>query len=125
MISFKLELDYSLSFGEMKKWSDALLIGDAIALKCKNCKLVSFPPLRTCKCLSKNRSWVPLSGLASIISITIGLDGCFGLVKFDGANNSVIAKLKGFSNEGKRGQLISSNTSIPQLILEPINQKVN
>ena len=74
-ISKKIELNYNISFGKMSKWLTGLTEGFALALKCSLCEKVSFPPQKICTCGSYKNSWIKLSGVAEIITITSGLDG--------------------------------------------------
>ena len=119
IISKKLDLCYRLSFGEMTKWLEGLTKGKAFALKCENCKKVSFPPQKICLCGSKKNNWLKLSGIADIKYKTKGIDGNFAIAKFRGASTSSIVKLQNFNDQETVGEIISSKKSSPSMILKP------
>ena len=45
-----------------------------------------IPPLRTCLCGSRRAEWVRLSARARVVTQTLGPDGAFALVQFEGAD---------------------------------------
>lgn len=51
----------------LKKYYDSLEEGNVLAMKCKDCKDVVWPPLPTCqKCFSTAMDWIELGGEAII-----------------------------------------------------------
>jgi len=122
IINKKLELSYNLSFGVMSKWLTELTKGQALALKCSNCNNVSFPPQKVCSCGSNRSSWIKLSGVAKILSKTLGQDGSYAIAKFEGCSSSSIVKLKNFKGFESVGKLAPSSVSNPSIILTPTDR---
>lgn len=120
MIDLTLTLDYQLHPGWLAPWVDGILQGKAVAHSCAACGQVSFVPQRTCDCGETEGAWKTLPGTATILNVTDGVDGCFGLVRFDGANTSCVARLSGFTSQPKRGQIITPKAGLPAVIVAPI-----
>lgn len=125
MIKYQLQLDYALAPGWLKPWAAGLLGGEAVARKCGDCGRVSFIPLRICDCGGADGSWITLSGGATILNITRGSDGCFGLVCLDGSDTSCVARLSGFDPDARRGpgarrgQIARPDGDLPAVIINP------
>ena len=86
MITYHLSLDYDLKAGWLAPFVAGLTRGEAMARACTDCGRVSFPPLRTCLCGSRRAEWVRLSARARVVTQTLGPDGAFALVQFEGAD---------------------------------------
>ena len=122
-ISKKIELNYNISFGKMSKWLTGLTEGFALALKCSLCEKVSFPPQKICTCGAYKNSWIKLSGVAEIVTITSGLDGNYGLVKFEGASTLTVVKLNNFKGTETFGKILKSSSQNPSIIITPTEVK--
>ena len=120
MINHGLKLDYQLAPGWLKPWSDGVLRGQAVARKCASCDRVSFTPLRTCDCGESAGSWETLSGRADILDVSEGAEGCFGLVRFEGADTCCVARLQGLAPGSARARIIRPKGMLPSLILAPM-----
>lgn len=125
MIKHQIVLDYTLAPGWMKPFVDGLITGNAVALKCASCALISYPPQRTCTCGETQSDWITLSGIAEIVFRTTGSDGDFGLVRFDGADTQTVVRLEAFSIHLERGRIAKSEGGLPKMILEPIQDEVS
>lgn len=123
MIDFSLTLDYQLSPGWLAPWVNGILQGKTVARCCARCGQVSFAPQRICDCGETNGTWQTLSGAATILNVTEGVDGCFGMVCFDGADTRCIARLSGFDRPSERGQIIRPEGNLPTLILIPLQSE--
>ncbi len=125
MIEQSLQLDYKLAPGWLSPWAEAMLEGAAMARRCVQCHRVSFAPLRVCDCGSHAGEWIQLVGTAAVVSRTQGTDGRFALVRFDGADTLVVARLQGFSDTDCRGRLLKPTGSLPSLAIEPWKQPIS
>lgn len=135
MSNYALSLEYQLTPGWLKPYTDGLNQGRAVAWCCTACQRTSFPPIRTCACGQITGNWVTLSGYAVVIHYTFGQDGEFALARFDGADTSSVVKLC-FAGEalndhqqaipGTRisGSLQASISATPELVLqiEPVGE---
>ena len=88
-------------------------------MKCSLCEKVSFPPQKICTCGSYKNSWIKLSGVAEIVAITSGLDGNYGLVKFEGASTLTVVKLNNFKGTEAFGKIYKSSSQNPSIIITP------
>lgn len=125
MIKHQITLEYTLAAGWMKPFVDGLIAGKAVATKCASCAHVSYPPQRTCTCGEAKFDWITLSGVANINFRTTGSDGDFGLVQFDGANTQSTVRLEMTNTDRRQGQIAKSESGLPKMILEPIQNEVS
>lgn len=115
-----LELEYALGEGWLAPWLDGLRQGRAVASSCTTCGAGQFPPLRDCpNCHRPSNGWTTLAGTASILSRTIGADGDFALVQFEGAERAAIARAEALPNDANRAVLGSCPEGPPTIRLEP------
>lgn len=119
MTAFHLSLDYTLQPGWMAPFIEGLREGRVVARACTACARVSFPPLKSCPCGCRDGTWHTLSGHAGIKARTIGSDGDFALVRFDGASGLATLRLANLPPEATRGTLAPAMDALPQLILGP------
>jgi len=114
----RLELDYSLGYGWLSPWLDGLREGRVVASCCSVCGDVHFPPLRACpNCRTLADGWQPLSGGATILFRTIGTDGDFALVRFDGASAAAVVRAQALPAGAKRARLAPCPTDPPVLFI--------
>ena len=113
-ISLKIISNTFLFLGKFSKYN---------SIAKKNCKIV-FPNLndKEIKLIIKN-SWIKLSGVAEIVTITSGLDGNYGLVKFEGASTLTVVKLNNFKGTETFGKIFKSSSQNPSIIITPIEVK--
>lgn len=123
MIDLTLTFDYQLPPGWIAPWVEGVLHGKAIARTCAACGRVSFVPQRTCDCGETGGTWITLPGTATILNMTDGADGCFGLVRFDRADTNCVARLSGFTIPSKRGQIIQPEGDLPTIIVVPLQSE--
>ena len=119
MINHTVSLDYQLTPGWMAPFVQGLFDGQAIARQCSGCMRTSFPPVRVCSCGQSQAQWIQLTGLATLVHRTQGIDGDFALAHFDGADTRTVVKLSGFNESQLTGQLCALTQSLPALILHP------
>ena len=120
MIDYTLGLDYQLAAGWMAPFVRGLLDGQAIARRCIACGNTSYPPVRVCECGEVDGEWIQLPGSARLVHRTVGADGDFGLVCFDGANTQTVVSLVGFSESQSIGKLHKPTKPHPALILHAL-----
>lgn len=120
MISHPVTLDYTLASGWLVPYVDALRAGRTLGRQCAVCKAVSFPPLRVCPCGATEGDWVVLPGPAHVAWRTFGVDGHFGLVRFEGATTHTTVKLVDFGPEDTVGHLLACPVGLPMLRLIPL-----
>ncbi len=119
MIDHTVSLDYQLTPGWMAPFVQGLLDGQAIARQCSACMQTSYPPVRVCNCGQTQAQWIQLTGRATLVHRTQGLDGDFALVQFDGADTRTVVRLSGFKESQLTGQLHALTQPLPALILHP------
>lgn len=120
MIPYQMRLDYTLRFGWLAPFFDALDKGDALGRRCTACEAVSYPPLRVCPCGERDGEWVRLSGRAEVLWRTTGADGAFALARFLGAARMATVRLNGFTEGTRFGQLTTADQELPHLCLVPV-----
>jgi uncharacterized protein len=98
-MKIRLTLDYDLGEGFLAPYLSGLQAGRAVAGRCGACLGVAMPPEATCRCGSRRIEPLALSGKASVLWRTTGLDGDVALVRFDGADTLTVARLEGFAQE--------------------------
>lgn len=128
MTELNLSLQYQLAPGWLKPFTSGLTAGKAMAWMCTACKHTSFPPVRTCTCGLATGEWIELSGSASIVYHTHGLDGHFALAQFEGSSTSTVVKLQitddvldmnlpSSAEHALTGHMLPTDNAIPQLTL--------
>ncbi len=116
----QLTLAYQLGEGALQPYLQGLCDGVANARMCTLCERVTFPPERSCTCQQKgNRppafGWKTLSGKATILHRTTGVDGDFALVRFAGADNLAVCRLADPRQQGDQVQLVAAGPQRPVL----------
>lgn len=122
MIRHTLALEYCLEPGWMAPFVKGLLRGEAMARRCEDCGIKSFPPHRTCACGGSGAVWVSLPGTATIQFRATGSDGDFALVQFDGADTSSVVSLQGIAEGQTNGRISAPDDAVPKLVLGPIEE---
>lgn len=86
-MKLQINLNYSISEGDLKPYFDALQSGEALASACPHCRQVVYPARLVCNaCGSQEMNWKTLCGTAQIIHRTDGAKTGFALVRFSGAD---------------------------------------
>ncbi len=119
MIDHRLTLDYALHPGWLQPWIDGLRRGLAVGFECQACQKTSFPPERCCSCGHDKGEWKVLGGKAGILFRSEGLDGAFGLVRFDGADTATTARLLAVPPDAECGWLQPCPDGLPVLAIGP------
>jgi uncharacterized OB-fold protein len=114
----QLTLDYTIPFGDLQPYFDALHDGNAFASACNSCESVAFPARTQCgSCRSNDMKWVPLNGTARVLFRTDASAGSFALVKFDGADTSSTVALNNPENNAMFGTVVAPKDGTPGLWL--------
>ena len=115
----RVELDYSLGEGWLAPWLEGLRQGKAVASTCGACGAAQFPPLRICPaCRVPSDGWSALGGGATILFRTIGTDGDFALVRFDGAEGAALARASALPQGADRAVIGASPNGPPVISLK-------
>ncbi len=112
-----LTLEYDLAEGWLAPYIAGLRDGRAVAARCTACDAVSFPPMRTCGCGGTQSTWVTLVGTAKVIWRSVGVDGDFALVQFDGATTASVAGVPGMDLNTRSGRIVPATTDRPGLVI--------
>lgn len=116
----RVELDYTLNEGWLAPWLEGLRQGQAVGSHCLTCRRVQFPPLRVCPdCATPSDAWQTLTGAATLLFRTDGMDGSFALVHFDGASRAVVARADVLPPGAARCHLAACPDDPPILALKP------
>lgn len=114
----QLTLDYTIPFGDLQPYFDALHEGNAFASACNSCEFVAFPARTRCgSCRSNDMRWVPLTGTARVLFRTDANARSFALVKFDGADTSSTVALNNPENNAMFGTIVAPKDGTPGLRL--------
>ncbi|MBB5723997.1 putative OB-fold protein [Loktanella ponticola] len=114
----QLKLDYTIPFGGLQPYFDALHDGKALASACNSCGSVAFPARTQCgNCRSSDMKWVRLNGTARVLFRTDASAGSFALVKFDGADTSSTVALDNPENDAMFGTIVAPKDGAPGLWL--------
>ena len=118
-MNYRMTLDYTIPFGDLTPYFDALTEAKALASTCTACDHVAFPARTSClRCGSKQFNWTELPGTATVLFGTDGPTGSFALVRFDGADtNSTVALVNSPHAQTPRGRLIAPPEEHPGLWL--------
>ena len=93
--SLRVVLDYTYSLGDLQPYFNGLENGVAIATRCPTCKRTCFPPRMICERDGSKTNWYQLDGTGTIVALTEQASGeMFALVKMDGADNRVLARVE-------------------------------
>ncbi|MDB6177731.1 hypothetical protein PAF17_09430 [Paracoccus sp. Z330] len=102
-----LHLDYAQPTGRLASHFGALARGNAMAWLCAGCGHVAFPPSLTCgSCGARDGAWIALSGRATLIQRSDMQGAAYALVRFDGADNAALVRLKNPEITTQRGALL-------------------
>lgn len=103
-----IRLTYDLKFGALQAHAEGLRRGEAVAVKCGQCGLVSFPPVAVCsRCGAREAEPQVLAGSAVILGMTGPEERRFALVRFDGSDTVAVARLHGIDEKTTdRGRLM-------------------
>lgn len=108
-ITEQLELTYLMEPGMLAPHIDGLRAGQAVARQCRQCGRVSFPPDRTCRCGRQDHVWSNLSGRGEVLAVTTSGGQLAALVRFEGADNSALARvIGGPCREGQSATIVAS-----------------
>lgn len=107
-----LTLEYDLAEGFLGPYLSGLREGRAVAGACDACGRTALPPEATCHCGARGFCDRLLSGKAAILWRTTGTDGDVALVRFDGADTLSIARLDGFSGQGRGAVTVSPDSAL-------------
>lgn len=109
-----LFLDYTLPTGRLTPYFDALAEGQALGAHCVRCARVHFPPGAGCAdCADDNFDWVPLSGAAWVLHRTDAADASFAIVRFEGADNAALVRLKNPADTWAHARLVAPDAGPP------------
>jgi uncharacterized OB-fold protein len=118
-MKYQMTLDYTIPFGDLAPYFEALQVGKALASECIKCGYVAFPARINCgACGSENTKWTPLKGTAHIQFQTDGASDSFALVKFDGADTASTVGLLNPNQETTIGSLVAPRGDAPGLWVE-------
>ena len=93
--SLRVVLDYTYSLGDLQPYFDGLRNGVAMATRCSTCKRTCLPPRLICERDGNRTSWFQLDGTGTVVALTEQANGdIFALVKMDGADNRVLARVE-------------------------------
>ena len=121
-MKYQMTLDYTIPFGDLQPYFDALRDGQALASKCDNCGIVAFPARIKCaSCRDAPMQWTPLTGTAHVLFRTDANGGSYALVKFDGADTTSTVALKNPENNTTIGTLVAPMGDAPGLWLTLID----
>ena len=113
----RLLLEHTIGDLSIAPYLEGLRTGLAIAKHCSGCRRTTFPPEHSCPGDlatdgASESSWTELSGRAHLELRTDGPDGCFALVRFEGADNRAVCRIA--------NPEVSSST----LVLQPDEQEI-
>ncbi|MEP2784578.1 MAG: hypothetical protein ABJO67_06195 [Pseudoruegeria sp.] len=118
-MNYQVTLDYSIPFGELTPYVEALRKGKALASECAECGYVAFPARTNCgACEGENIRWKQLSGRARVLFRTDGLNGGFATVKFDGATTGSTVGLLNPDVKSSYATLVAPRGEAPGLWVE-------
>lgn len=117
-MTHRLTLDYQLPKGRLAPYFDALQRGEAMAEVCGACGRIQFPPAGRCgSCGASAMAWQPLPGSARVIYRTDTIEAAFALVRFDGADNAALVRIKDRQADAPTGRLLPASGSAPGLVI--------
>ena len=91
----RVVLDYTYSLGDLQPYFDGLANGVAIGTRCPTCQRTCFPPRLICERDGSKTLWYQLDGSGTVVALTEQANGeIFALVKMDGADNRVLARVE-------------------------------
>ncbi|WDR00548.1 hypothetical protein PSC71_07260 [Devosia sp. J2-20] len=109
----QMVLDYTLVFGALAPYAEAVRAGEALASVCQHCGHTAFPARIVCpQCTGNVIAWKKLSGRARILQRTAGLEQTFALVQFDGAETRSIVRLHAIDPHLSHGRLIAPHDEL-------------
>lgn len=104
----ELSLHYTVAFGQLAPFAEAVAEGRALASNCRHCGFTAFPPRVICPtCQRADFAWRELSGTARIIQRTAGADQAFALAQFAGADTQTVVRLHAIPDGAAAGRLIT------------------
>lgn len=122
-MKYQMTLDYTIPFGDLAPYFEALQEGKALASECIKCGYVALPARTNCgACGGSDINWKTLTGTAQIQFRTDGGNDSFALVKFDGADTASTVGLLNPNQKTTIGTLVAPCGDAPGLWLELANE---